>query len=419
MPRVPLCTHEHVCSTVAYFSNYARTCSTYMYEAYFADRQFKNTFLEHWRQIKHTRCIRRAIQSAIQSIPDFNSSSTPNMSVVGNFPEVLYEMLINAEKEGHESIISFFSHGRAFAVHDTNRFVKELMPRYFLNMGKIASFQRQLNLYGFKRISDGPDNGGYWHRKFLNGRRDLVIYLKRKSTSKAKRLLQEAKEAEEESKDMIDPLEFYVMPSIPPSSYTTVTVAQDALSNENEDSKPTANNAALDLEQPRRNHNLEAQSLLELRGRPNSYNRTSEEFIVESNIPAPSRRQNGGLPLVNVVSHNHGASLQTVVSMGRAPVYRQELHNPHMAFSNVPQSVATVVDYNDLQLLNQIRADRLQQHQPYQLEERVVISTNQPTLQSQQLVHAQPSSLNWPQYASRPYPIAPIRVILSGGASQQ
>jgi len=129
--------------------------------------------------------------------------------VTGTFPEILYTMILNCQKEGMEDIIGFCPHGRAFAVHQPRRFEMELMPRYFFNMGKIASFQRQLNLYGFKRINEGPDTGGYWHRKFLRGRKDLVVQLKRKSTSKAKRAIQEKEEMEEELLENIDPSDFY------------------------------------------------------------------------------------------------------------------------------------------------------------------------------------------------------------------
>lgn len=135
------------------------------------------------------------------------------VTTTANFPEVLYSMIMYCEREGYNDVISFFSHGRAFAIHRPRRFEKEFMPRFFFNMGKIASFHRQLNLYGFKRITEGPDNGGYWHRKFLRGRRDMLVTLKRKSTSKVKR---SAQEQEEKNLEEINPLDFPSMPPITP-----------------------------------------------------------------------------------------------------------------------------------------------------------------------------------------------------------
>ena len=68
------------------------------------------------------------------------------------FPEKLHKMLEATDKEGKGDIVGFFSHGRAFAIHQPRKFVSDIMPRFF-NQSRLTSFQRQLNLYGFKRIS--------------------------------------------------------------------------------------------------------------------------------------------------------------------------------------------------------------------------------------------------------------------------
>jgi len=94
------------------------------------------------------------------------------------FPDKLYQLIDEAQAEGKSDIISFFSHGRAFVIHDPTRFSEEIMPRFF-NQTKLASFQRQLNLYGFRRISRGPDSGGYYHVMFIRGRPDLCQYIRR------------------------------------------------------------------------------------------------------------------------------------------------------------------------------------------------------------------------------------------------
>lgn len=46
------------------------------------------------------------------------------------------------------------------------------LRRYF-RQSKLTSFQRQVNLYGFRRLTAGPDRGGYYHEMFLRGRPDL------------------------------------------------------------------------------------------------------------------------------------------------------------------------------------------------------------------------------------------------------
>mmetsp|Transcript_22482 Transcript_22482/g.45062 ORF Transcript_22482/g.45062 Transcript_22482/m.45062 type:complete len:537 (+) Transcript_22482:169-1779(+) len=102
----------------------------------------------------------------------------PAGGVTEPFPDKLYRLIEDAQAEGKSEIISFFSHGRAFAIHDPDRFCEEIMPRFF-RQTKLASFQRQLNLYGFRRISRGPDSGGYYHAMFVRGRPDLCPYMRR------------------------------------------------------------------------------------------------------------------------------------------------------------------------------------------------------------------------------------------------
>ena len=82
------------------------------------------------------------------------------------FPMKLYRMLAVIEDLGYSTIISWKAHGRAFQVNDVDQFVKLILPKFF-RQSKITSFQRQLNLYGFKRFLNGPDNGAYYHELFL------------------------------------------------------------------------------------------------------------------------------------------------------------------------------------------------------------------------------------------------------------
>jgi len=77
----------------------------------------------------------------------------------GTFPQKLHQMLSDLERqEGGTEIASFLPHGRAFCIHKPRDFVKHIMPKYF-RMSRFSSFQRQLNLYDFQRITEGPDKG--------------------------------------------------------------------------------------------------------------------------------------------------------------------------------------------------------------------------------------------------------------------
>ena len=94
------------------------------------------------------------------------------------FPLKLFDMLRSIEEDNMSHIVSWQPHGRCFAVHMPKLFVEEVMPKYF-QQKKYASFQRQLNLYGFSRITKGCDKGGYYHELFLRGKRFLVSRIHR------------------------------------------------------------------------------------------------------------------------------------------------------------------------------------------------------------------------------------------------
>jgi len=93
------------------------------------------------------------------------------------FPLKLHEMLIATAAEGMDDIVSWQPHGRCFLVHKPKDFV-ELLPRFF-KLSKLASFQRQLNLYGFQRLTRGRDRGGYYHELFLRNRTFLAHSIQR------------------------------------------------------------------------------------------------------------------------------------------------------------------------------------------------------------------------------------------------
>jgi hypothetical protein len=98
--------------------------------------------------------------------------------VIAAFPIRLHELLDQIEADGFGHIISWQPHGRCFVVHEPKVFVEGVMPIYF-NQSKFASFQRQLNLYGFTRLTKGADRGGYYHELFLRGKVSLAHKIQR------------------------------------------------------------------------------------------------------------------------------------------------------------------------------------------------------------------------------------------------
>jgi len=89
--------------------------------------------------------------------------------VGGPFPLKLQIILKILEEEGNDCIMSWLPHGRAFVIHNSSRFEQEVVKRFFKH-SQVSSFRRQLNLYGFLRLSNGRDSGGYYHESFLRGK---------------------------------------------------------------------------------------------------------------------------------------------------------------------------------------------------------------------------------------------------------
>jgi hypothetical protein len=93
------------------------------------------------------------------------------------FPQKLMEML---SKEGVEQshAVCWLPHGRAFIVKQRKVFTSEIMPRYF-RLTKFPSFQRQLNLYGFRMLTKGKDSGAYYHELFLKEHPERCVDIRR------------------------------------------------------------------------------------------------------------------------------------------------------------------------------------------------------------------------------------------------
>eukprot|EP00536_Pseudo-nitzschia_multiseries_P011832 jgi/Psemu1/94748/gw1.425.1.1 len=82
-------------------------------------------------------------------------------------------MLEDADSKNFSHIVSWNPSGDGFMVHDKDQFTREIVPRYFA-LTKYKSFQRQLSLYGFQRVTVGPNKGLRFIEKLRRGRPDLV-----------------------------------------------------------------------------------------------------------------------------------------------------------------------------------------------------------------------------------------------------
>jgi hypothetical protein len=94
------------------------------------------------------------------------------------FPWKLHDVLEDAEKKGFTNIISWTLNGRAFKVHDQKAFEIQIMSKYF-NQTQYKSFQRQLNIYNFIRITSGECKGSYTHDLLVRGKPDICRFMVR------------------------------------------------------------------------------------------------------------------------------------------------------------------------------------------------------------------------------------------------
>lgn len=95
------------------------------------------------------------------------------------FPWKLHEMLEAADVQGFDSVVSWLPDNNSFKVHNQQAFVSQVMPRFF-KQSMYKSFQRQLNMWGFDRLTTaGPGRGGYSHESFVRGNPSLCRHMKR------------------------------------------------------------------------------------------------------------------------------------------------------------------------------------------------------------------------------------------------
>ena len=151
------------------------------------------------------------------------------------FPVKLFNMLEHIDLNEPElaKIISWQPHGRAFVAHDVKRFEKEVLPRFF-DQKYWASFRRQLNLWGFRRLAQsGPDNGAYYNELFLRSKTFLCRSISRTTPGSSNGSRIKANPDTEPK--------FHTMPPLPPSSATPANDSENG-SDEVSQKKSKVNN---------------------------------------------------------------------------------------------------------------------------------------------------------------------------------
>jgi len=95
-----------------------------------------------------------------------------------SFPIKLHSILSNPRLS---HIISWLPHGRSWRINNHKEFEQKIIPRYFRHRN-LSSFMRQVNGWGFHRITAGLDRNSYYLEKFLRGKSSLCKQIKRPSS---------------------------------------------------------------------------------------------------------------------------------------------------------------------------------------------------------------------------------------------
>lgn len=81
-----------------------------------------------------------------------------------------------------DHIVSWGDSGLSFIIHDTTAFLTEIVPKHFKH-NNLASFIRQLNIYGFQKVGN-KHVCEFRHDLFRRNERHLLAQIKRKTPSK-------------------------------------------------------------------------------------------------------------------------------------------------------------------------------------------------------------------------------------------
>ncbi|KAM9034913.1 heat shock factor protein 1-like [Sarcophilus harrisii] len=115
--------------------------------------------------------------------------SGPGPAGAVNAPSFLTKLWKLVDDPATDALVSWSPSGRSFLVFDQAQFAKDLLPLYFKH-NHMASFVRQLNMYGFHKVVHFPqglakkaqrDPVEYQHPDFLRGREQLLESIKRRA----------------------------------------------------------------------------------------------------------------------------------------------------------------------------------------------------------------------------------------------
>ncbi|XP_052388521.1 heat shock factor protein 1 isoform X2 [Carassius gibelio] len=148
---------------------------------------------------------------------EYQSVGPGGMVVSGNnVPAFLTKLWTLVEDPDTDPLICWSPSGNSFHVFDQGRFSKEVLPKYFKH-NNMASFVRQLNMYGFRKVvhieqgglvKPEKDDTEFQHPYFIRGQENLLENIKRKVTTVSNIKHEDLKLSTEEMSKMITDVQF-------------------------------------------------------------------------------------------------------------------------------------------------------------------------------------------------------------------
>ena len=95
-----------------------------------------------------------------------------------SFLKNTYEILCSGTLD---NIIHWSDTGESFVIRDLYNFTNTVLPKYFKH-SNLASFIRQLNMYGFHKVKEDSEGIQFSHPMFQRNKKNLLKEIHRKST---------------------------------------------------------------------------------------------------------------------------------------------------------------------------------------------------------------------------------------------
>lgn len=109
---------------------------------------------------------RRGLDPTNANASGEGNAGKPSTCNKATFPTTLFDILADPELD---DIISWLPHGRSWKILDSTKFNESVLSSRF-NQSKYTSFVRQVNGWGFRRVTVGSEANTYYHELFLRGR---------------------------------------------------------------------------------------------------------------------------------------------------------------------------------------------------------------------------------------------------------